>query len=226
MLDTASTPRIAVIFRLRSFFGYPHHTGQNTHIHNPGGFLSPRNRGDDDNTRIVELPGCFNCLWPVAWARVLRVHEAKEGRRDAEEDWGKGLERTSSAYPRLASTTRSCSFCLSVNKRSSMDRSASSLGLLYSPPLLFLMLSAIRVLISSSRGLSSSDGQEPTILNCTRVQATWYTLVSRLRASFVAGRNRSKLWNRFFDRVTLATSEFRDILLSRIIRYDDDSFAI
>lgn len=156
MLDTASTPRIAVIFRLLSFFSprISSSPDETTHPHPGGGFLL-RNRGDDDNTRIVELPGCFNCLWSVAWARV---HEAKEGRRDAEEDWGKGLERTSSAYPRLASTTRSCSFCLSVNKRSSMDRSASSLGR-YPPPLLLsppfpLMLSAIRVLISSSRGLS------------------------------------------------------------------------
>lgn len=51
------------------------------------------------------------------------------------------------AYPRLASTTRSCSFCLSVNKRSSMDR---SLGpalplLLLPPPLLLLLLSSLLV---------------------------------------------------------------------------------
>lgn len=49
------------------------------------------------------------------------------------------------AYPRLASTTRSCSFCLSVNKRSSMDRSLGPALPLLLLPLLLLLLSSLLV---------------------------------------------------------------------------------
>lgn len=57
--------------------------------HRPGGFC-PRNR---DNTRIPRPSNYPDALI----ASPLRVHGARKRGRDAEEDWGKGLERTSSA---------------------------------------------------------------------------------------------------------------------------------
>lgn len=57
--------------------------------HRPGGFC-PRNR---DDTRIPRPSNYPDALI----ASPLRVHGARKRGRDAEEDWGKGLERTSSA---------------------------------------------------------------------------------------------------------------------------------
>lgn len=84
-------------------------------------------------TRVspVELPGCFNCLVGRGWRRLVVCwsEEDKSGRkgrrRDAEGDWAKGCSALL-GYPGLASTAQSCSFCLSVNKRSSMDRQQAS----------------------------------------------------------------------------------------------------
>lgn len=94
---------------------------------------------------FVELPGCFNCLLGRGSTRRTERARGKRdagSRRDAEGDWTKGCSALL-GYPVLASTARSCSFWLSVNKWSSMDRSLPSITFLLLPfPLSFLMLSS------------------------------------------------------------------------------------
>lgn len=146
MLDTASTPRIAVIFRLPTRCLATDIQGKHS-ASTEGGFVL------EIETKHAYRPSNYPdplIAWlPGRGSPPLRVHETKEGGRGGGGGGGemprkigaKGWSALLLAYPRLASTTRSCSFCLSVNKRSSMDRSLGP-----APPLLLLLL----LLLSSS----------------------------------------------------------------------------